>query len=547
MEFISFDCDFSDRESEPQDDFISDLRDWAITGGISHTTLDGLLCILRKHKHHGEVLVPKSSKTLLRISTKKVVTKKLSNSYEYWHFGVEKILNTLRSSGIPLPNPIKLTVNIDGLPIENSGNMQFWPILCMIEGIKLHPMVIGIYCGKEKPGSVKDYSCTKEYLTDFVNEMIDLYEYGYRYGNELPLTVCLDKFCNDAVANALIKECKGHTGYFSCPKCNVEGEPSHIGSNVCFPYYGVRRTDESFRKQTQKDHHNGTSILTNVSNLDMINAFPLDYLHLICLGIVKKLLLCWVFQSTRNKSSKLPIDDINLISKRLNDLANKFPYEFNRKCRGLDFLKKWKATEFRTFVLYIGVVVLKDVIDPDVYFNFLLLHIGTTICISDYHKHLVDVADVLYSKFVETFIEIYGRSYVSYNVHNLKHIVDDVRRFGSFDNFSAFPFENKLGMMKKLIRSHYLPLQQVAKRVTENLYYDINKLVKKNNVNTVKQDSIQFDDFCIDNSPNNKWFQSIDKNIISFSHTESREGNIYLVGKSLNQLNSFYDIPILSR
>lgn len=89
------------------------------------------------------------------------------------------------------------------------------------------------------------------------------------------------------------------------------------------------------------------------------------------------------------------------------------------------------------------------------------------------------MAEKVYSKFVETFIEVYGKSYVSYNVHNLKHIVDDVRNFGQFDNFSSFPFENKLGMIKRLIRSHYLPLQQVAKRIMENFHYDIQKLVTK--------------------------------------------------------------------
>lgn len=30
--------------------------------------------------------------------------------------------------------------------------------------------------------------------------------------------------------------------------------------------------------------------------------------------------------------------------------------------------------------------------------------------------------------------------YVSYNVHNLLHLTDDVERFGVIDNFSAFPF-----------------------------------------------------------------------------------------------------------
>lgn len=135
MEFISLSDDTLEmRVEEPnvENEFISDLRDWAITNNISQAALDRLLALLRKNKMHGEVLLPKSSKTLLRISSKKVATKKLSNNYEYWHFGIQQILTTLRNSGLLFTNPVKLSINIDGMPIENSGNTQFWPILCTI-------------------------------------------------------------------------------------------------------------------------------------------------------------------------------------------------------------------------------------------------------------------------------------------------------------------------------------------------------------------------------------------------------------------------------
>lgn len=162
-------------------------------------------------------------------------------------------------------------------------------------------MVIGLYCGKEKPGNVKDYGSTKEFLKDFVDELNELITNEFKYGREVPVKVTVHKFSNDTPANALIKETKGHTAYFSCTKCDVEGEQSYEGRNVCFPTYGAARTDESFRRQHQKQHHNGTSLLTNIKGLNMITAFPLDYMHLICLGIVKKLLMLWVLSSTKKQ------------------------------------------------------------------------------------------------------------------------------------------------------------------------------------------------------------------------------------------------------
>ena len=54
-----------------------------------------------------------------------------------------------------------------------------------------------------------------------------------------------------------------------------------------------------------------------------------------------------------------------------------------------------------------------------------------------------------------------------YNVHTLTHIVDDVRLFGPLDNISAFPFENYLGHLKKLVRKPQYIITQVLKRLTE--------------------------------------------------------------------------------
>ena len=46
--------------------------------------------------------------------------------------------------------------------------------------------------------------------------------------------------------------------------------------------------------------------------------------------------------------------------------------DFPRKCRGVLDLDNWKATECRQFLLYIGPVVLRDIVHPDIY-DFLLL------------------------------------------------------------------------------------------------------------------------------------------------------------------------------
>jgi hypothetical protein len=49
----------------------------------------------------------------------------------------------------------------------------------------------------------------------------------------------------------------------------------------------------------------------------------------------------------------------------------------------------------------------------------------------------------------------------------LIHLCDDVLRFGPLQNFSAYPFENFLQYLKKLLRMRNQSLQQIVKRVVE--------------------------------------------------------------------------------
>ncbi|XP_025264908.1 uncharacterized protein LOC112638527 isoform X1 [Camponotus floridanus] len=49
------------------------------------------------------------------------------------------------------------------------------------------------------------------------------------------------------------------------------------------------RTDENFIKRIDENHHTGTSLFEE-ADLGMVSQFPLDYMHLVCLGAVKKIL-----------------------------------------------------------------------------------------------------------------------------------------------------------------------------------------------------------------------------------------------------------------
>ena len=52
-------------------------------------------------------------------------------------------------------------------------------------------------------------------------------------------------------------------------------------------------------------------------------------------------------------------------------------------------------------------------------------------------------------------------------MHGVTHLANDVNNFGCLDKLSAFPFENYLGCLKRLVRQPTFPLVQVIKRLLE--------------------------------------------------------------------------------
>lgn len=73
----------------------------------------------------------------------------------------------------------------------------------------------------------------------------------------------------------------------------------------------------------------------------------------------------------------------------------------------------------------------------------------------------------LFRHFVKHFAELYGDDQVSYNIHCTLRLANDVHNQGPLDAFSAFPFENNMQFLKRLLRRHGAPLTQLLNRLKE--------------------------------------------------------------------------------
>ncbi|EFN85691.1 hypothetical protein EAI_15691, partial [Harpegnathos saltator] len=200
---------------------------------------------------------------------------------------------------------------------------------------------------------------------------------------------------------------------------------------------------------------------------------PIDYMHNICLGVTRKLLNWWI-----NGDCKVRLSSylVKCLSEKMISLHNNVPNEINRKPRSLDELSRFKATEFRTFFLYIGLAILKGIVDHSIYEHFILLHSAVVILCSEKHIATLgcEMASILLKTFVQHSEHLYNSEFLIYNVHCLIHLPEDVSTYGELDNFAAFPFENFLGYLLRLVKCTKQPLIQICNKLEQ-----INKFSKQ--------------------------------------------------------------------
>lgn len=137
-------------------------------------------------------------------------------------------------------------------------------------------------------------------------------------------------------------------------------------------------------------------------------------------------------------------------------------------------MDRFKATEFRTLVMYSGVIIFKEILKEDLFNHFLILMVVVrTLCdgsrIRD--EETLDYIQELCKIFVKQYKKLYSAKLsVVYNVHLLLHVVEDVKNFGILDSFSAFPYEDMLGQIKKKLgRVAFLLLSYVDALVKDFL------------------------------------------------------------------------------
>lgn len=257
---------------------LDDLKNWAVRFRINHVAISALLCILRMHKCFN---LPCDARTLLQ--TPLTVSVESVSPGVYSHIGLEYNLLKLWDR-VTEVDSIQLMIGIDGLPLFTSSSQSFWPIMGFVNNVKQIKSTvfpIGIFFGTKKPDNCSSF------LKAFVTEAVNLIHNGIVLKGKV-VKVVIQGFVCDAPAKSYVLGVKSHTGYSSCTKCTQSGTWFH--NRMTFPYCdALPRTHEEFLSKKDEDFHINDTLLVNIPKIHFIKSFPLDYMHLVCLGVVRTL------------------------------------------------------------------------------------------------------------------------------------------------------------------------------------------------------------------------------------------------------------------
>lgn len=372
-------------------------------------------------------------------------------------------------------NNISFSLNTDGAPLFKSSNISVWPVYLLINELpiahrkkRMNSLFYGVWISSSKPQMWS-------FLKPLFEELKLLESDGHLftdYFGEVFNCKCVLLTCTcDLPARALVYNCLQFNGDNSCWHCLQRGETykhetGGISHNFQYDEHdpkGPPRTKESVNLDVDKvmdnvrrnvtqssvNGHKGRFWFMYLETFDYINSCIIDYMHGVCLGVVKTLLTIWFDKKNKDKNSSF-FSKRGLVNCVLQEIK---PTIFvSRIPRALDEISHWKSSEYRNFLLYWGIPILRYVLDMELYTHFCLL--ARSIFLLSKEGVTFDelqAAESALLLFVEHFQILYGERYMTLNVHQLVHLTDCVRHTGPLYVNNCFIFEDLNGYIVKQI------------------------------------------------------------------------------------------------
>ncbi|XP_067217132.1 uncharacterized protein [Linepithema humile] len=287
----------------------------------------------------------------------------------------------------------------------------------------------------------------------------------------------------DSVARYQLLNFQSFAAYYGCTFCYQKSERTRKGQRFTISIHSAEeRTLDSIKKDLlkayqRKDETNkskrqyrgvkGFSSLMLLNFFNFTAGFVVDYMHNILLGVTK-LHTELILQSTRKKfwhiSENVGMDHIrSTIDERL--LMIHPPSSITRTPRSIKDISKWKASEWRAWLLFYSMPCLKGLLKKKHINHFAMLSTATNILLQkSITREEVFQAHKLFLCYMYLFQKYFDKENMVYNIHLLSHICKGVLNWGPLWTHNSFLYEGQNRHLMQLYHSPSNVILQIARK-----------------------------------------------------------------------------------
>ncbi|CAF3701611.1 unnamed protein product [Rotaria sp. Silwood1] len=375
---------------------------------------------------------------------------------------------------------LTLMITTDGKPMIKSKatRTSVWPVMSFV--VEIPPfirerldnmMLLGLWHSPISPPADLLLSRIVDLIKSLTMTGIDILV-GKKFQH---FDVHVQLMSGDLPARAKCNKLNGHNGFFACSRCLLEGRrcASPCKRHTLYrwsdylPYRHISRTQEHINQYAQQVSGNirtsygvlGPSPISSILSIPLQST--LDYFHL-ALEVHLRTLMCKWSQMIKDYPGAIAfIDDF------LNSIS--YPHSFNRTPKGFLNYGKWKASELRTFLVYVSLPALVRLrlampkCFPEVYvYHFSLYFIYIRNLRHFSNRDEIREMPTFIEEYLKLFSSLYDQCAELYSAHALYHLHEQVEEHGGLAHHSLFSTESCLNHIAKLSHGSISLGQQIS-------------------------------------------------------------------------------------
>ena len=295
------------------------------------------------------------------------------------------------------------------------------------------------------------------------------------------------QFLGDNQKRSTVLNSLGHASWHPCEYCFARGVPLKTKTadgkkktKITWPAStagGEPRTREKIEDILENIEHLGPqerkgvvgpSALLDLPDFDIVRDTPCEYLHSMCLGVVKRTVsLTFSVGESRPRNTKRKLSDPAQFNVLM--LNIKMPKESSRRARELDFAVL-KGAEFRNIAIFFFPLVIECIEEGEEERElWLCLAYMVRACIvpSEEFRYVnLNVIEMCSKKVYQLYEKLFGAVNCTYNTHTVFSHITQIRAHGPLTETSTFSFESFYGELKNCyVPGTPSPLKQAFQKV----------------------------------------------------------------------------------